>query len=164
VTAIIPRALVAEALGLDDTGTAALPDGDLPVPRLAELHMAFLSETAEAEEPALHPLFWTYDLLDSIVRRNPGLALEVVLACLDRATSPEDVAQIAAGALEDLVAHHGEHVIDRIEQAALASARVRYALSGVWPQGRGGGPVWPRILAARAPGPDMDRGDPLPPA
>ncbi len=164
MTEVIPRSLVAEVLGLEAEGLAALPDRDLPVERLADLHLNFLAETAEAKDATDHPLVWTWSFLDGLVRRHPGLALDVVLACVDRADSAEVMAQVAAGALEDLIAHQGDLVIDRIEQAATGSPRVRYALSGVWPQGRGGGPVWSRILKVRAPGPDMDRGDPLPTA
>jgi hypothetical protein len=70
---------------------------------------------------------------------------------------------IAAGALEDITADHGPVVIGQIEELAHRSARFRYMLSGVWTRGEGpNGETWQRELKARAQGPDMDKGDPLP--
>jgi hypothetical protein len=60
------------------------------------------------------------------------------------------VIMLAAGPLEDLIADHGQTVIERIEREARHSARFRFALTGVWPQGQTENPVWPRIEAARA--------------
>jgi hypothetical protein len=154
---------VAEALEADEAGRT-IPDDDLSAVRLAKLYVAYLCWTEDADATAADPLFWTSELLDILIQREPGLALEIVLACVDEASSPADVAVVAAGPLEDLIARQGAAVIDLIEEAAARSARVRYALSGVWPQGRADSPVWARILAARAPGPDLDRGDPLLPA
>ena len=63
--------------------------------------------------------------------------------------------------MEDLIASHGADFIDRIEADADASPRFRYLLSGVW-KSQTPALLWARIEAARAPGPDMDAGDPLP--
>ncbi len=86
------------------------------------------------------------------------LALGVVLISISRAETERCIALVSAGSLEDLTASHGDQVIDRIEHETKTSKRMRYALSGLWPQGHADTPVWARIMTARAFGPDMDRG------
>lgn len=75
------------------------------------------------------------------------------------------VVMLAAGPLEDLIADHGGAFIDRIEREARRSARFRFALTGVWPQGNRQSPVWARVEAARAVAmaTGIDAGGPLPP-
>ncbi|MDR5654576.1 DUF6869 domain-containing protein [Ruixingdingia sedimenti] len=157
---MIPRALVAAALHVDP---GALPEGDLPVARLAERWLGYLRATMEAEAPQDHPEFWTFSLLCDLADTAPDLCLDTVLAALALCGTAEEAALIAAGPLEDVIARNGPAVIDRIEAAAAASPRFRHALTGVWPQGSAGTPLWRRIEAARA-GPTLDSGLPLPPA
>lgn len=153
----IPRQLVADALGADP---ATLPDGDLPVARLAKRYHAFL---AAPEDPALTgPDAWTLAVMDALVQDHPALAFEVILATLSLCDSPETVSLLAAGPTEDLLATHGATVIDRFETVARTSALMRFLLSGVWQQGMPA-LLWARVQTARAPGPDMDEGAPLPP-
>nr|WP_112323252.1 hypothetical protein [Oceanibium sediminis] len=79
------------------------------------------------------------------------------------AQTQQQAGAIAAGFLEDLLNLHGPAVIARIEDTAARSARMRYLLSGVWASDIDQ-PTWARVLAARAPGPDMEKGAPQPPA
>lgn len=156
---MIPRALVAEALGVSpDT----LPPGDLPVARLAERWIGYLRATMDMDAPQDHPEFWTFSLLVDLARDAPDLCLDTVLAALALCTTAEEAALIAAGPLEDVIAAQGAAVIDRIETEAARSPRFRYALTGVWPQGSAGTPLWRRIEAARAGSPGIDSGAPLP--
>lgn len=155
----LPRALVAAALGVDE---AALPPGDLPLDRLALRLLAFLraGETAAPD----HPDGWTFDLIDALLRDHPGPALAAIRASLMVCDRPEDVALIAAGPLEDLIATRGATVIDEIEGLAAQAPRFAYALTGVW-QPEGVAPLlWARIEAARAGVPGLDDDAPLPPA
>ncbi len=156
---MIPRALVAEALGVSPD---ALPPGDLPVARFADRWMGWLRATQGDAQPEAHPEFWTFALFGALAGRAPDLCLDAVLDSLALATTPEEAALIAAGPLEDLIAANGPAVIDRIEAEAAARPRFRYALTGVWAEGSAGTPLWQRIEAARS-GPSLDSGAPLPP-
>jgi hypothetical protein len=155
VTAI-PRSLVADALGVD---AATLPEGDLPVARLAERYRAFLA--APEDDSLSGPDAWTFAVIDALVQDHPDLACDALLATLPLCATPDEVSLLAAGPVEDLLALHGAQVIGRIETAARSSARMRFLLSGVWQRDMPA-LLWARVTAARAPGPDIDAGDPLP--
>ena len=157
----IPRALVAEALGVDQS---ALPQGGLPVDRLAARFLAYLAAGDEDNPPpADHPDAWTFALFDALTREHPTHGLAATRAALAACESPEEVAGIAAGPLEDLIAMHGAMLIDEIEALAARAPRFAYALTGVWPQGNAGSLLWARIEAARRNVPGLDDGAPLPP-
>ncbi|GGL67634.1 DUF6869 domain-containing protein [Wenxinia marina] len=153
----IPRELVAEATQLPPH---ALPDGDLPMARFAERHAEFVAAAAR-DEGAGHAEFWTWLVMEELVRERPAQALEAIRAVLALLTTPEEVASLAAGPLEDLLTHHGVVALDAME--ADATPRLRYALTGVW---KGDLPkdVWHRVEALRAGSPELDEGAPLPAA
>ena len=155
----IPRDLVATALGVTRD---ALPPGDLPVARLAARWVGYLRATMAEEAPQDHPEFWTFSLLVDLARDAPDLCMDTVIAALDLCLTPNEVALVAAGPLEDVIVAQGLAVMDRIEAEAARSARFRYALSGVWPQGSAGTPLWQRVEAARAGEPGIDSGAPVP--
>lgn len=157
-TTAIPRALVADALGIPE---ADLPAGDLPLDRLAERFLDYLH--AGDDTAPDHPDAWTFALFDDLTRDHPALALAATAAVLAACETPEDVADIAAGPLEDLIAAHGVTVIDDIEALAARAPRFAYALTGVW--NREAAPLlWARVEAARAGIVGLDDGAPLPPA
>lgn len=163
MTTAIPRKLVAEALGVDE---ASLPPGDLPLDRLAARFLAYLrAGDGESPAPATHPDAWTVALFDALARDHPGPALAAIRAVLWACASPEDVAMVAAGPLEDAIGAQGSALIDEIEHLAATAPRFAYALTGVWPGEPGAAPLlWARIEAARAGVPGLDDGAPLPPA
>ena len=155
MSAIIPRGVFSDPLFAEDVPEFAR-DG-LSISQFAGLYLAHVSaSTAPARAEALG---WTFDVMDALVARHPDLALDAILHSIAIATTAKDIGIMAAGALEDLVAQNGEHVIARIEQTAQNSKRFRYALFGVWPQGRKDTHVWARIAKARGAGPDMDKGE-----
>lgn len=161
MTTHIPRALVAKALGV---GEDALPPGDLPLERLATRYLAFLRAGDEANPaPEGHEDAWTADVFIELTDSHPDLGLAATDAALAVCETPDDVAVVAAGPLEDLIAQHGAALIDRIEARAAASPRFAYALTGVWPQGQDGTLFWARIEAARRGVPALDESAPLPP-
>ncbi len=162
MTTAIPRALVAEALGI---AQEALPPGDLPLDRLAARYLAYL-RAGKGDElaPADHPDAWTADVYFELTDAHPALGLAATEAAIAAAETPQDVALIAAGPLEDLIAHHGAALIDEIEALAPRAPRFAYALTGVWPQGADGTLLWARIEAARRDVQGLDAGAPLPPA
>lgn len=152
---VIPRGLVATAMGVaEDT----LPPGDLPLDRFADRHADWLS--APEDQRDTHPEVWTFDVMDALVQDHPALAFKAVLATLDRCTLPDQVAVLAAGPMEDLIALHGPALLNQITTAATVP-RFRYLLSGVW-QGDTPALLWARIEATRRGGPSLDDGDPLP--
>ena len=152
----IPRSVVAAALAVSED---SLPPGDLPLDRFAERHAGWLATPDEQREA--HADLWTFDLMVALVKDHPDLAFAAVQATLDRCTTPDQVANLAAGPMEDLIRFHGAALIDVITTAA-AEPRFRYLLSGVW-QGDTPALLWARIEAARRGGPALDDGDPLPP-
>lgn len=162
MTSAVPRTLVADALGVDADD---LPPGDLPLDRLATRFLAFLAAGDEGN-PALpgHPDAWTFALLDTLSRDHPPLALAAIRAMLAVCDSPERVAEVAAGPLEDLVAENGPAVIDALEALAATAPRFAYALTGVWQRGHEAPLLWARIEAARRGVPGLDDGAPLPAA
>lgn len=157
----VPRALVAETLGVDE---AALPPGDLPLARLAIRFLAYLAAGDEDTPPSEHhPDAWTFALFDALIRDHPALGLAATRAALAACPHSEAVADVAAGPLEDLIAAHGAALIDEIERLADRAPRFAYALTGVWR--RDTAPLlWARIEAARRGVPALDDGAPLPPA
>jgi hypothetical protein len=124
--------------------------------------MGFLRDTTESDAAQDHPEFWTFALLHDLARGAPDLCLDAVLAALALCRTADEVALVAAGPLEDVITASGPAVIDRIEATAARSARLRYALTGVWPEGSAGTPLWRRIEAACADEPGIDSGAPLP--
>lgn len=107
---------------------------------------------------------WSFGCLDHLISEAPEMAWDVIVEHLQpRLTTAAEAGMLAAGPLEDLVAQHGETFIDRIEALAGASQRWRFILSGVWSQGEQDTDVWCRVVKARAAGPNMDKGEPLPP-
>jgi Family of unknown function (DUF6869) len=161
ITATIPRALVAEALGVDPAG---LPPGDLPLDRFAARFLAFLAATDASDSPDAHPDFWTYALFEALAADHPALCLAAIRASLAAADSPEQVALIAAGPLEDLLRAHGTTLIGEVEALAARAPRFAYALTGVWPPEQGQPMLWARLKALADTGPQIDAGDALPSA
>ena len=153
----ISRQLIADALMVD---VATLPEGDLPLPRFADRYLSLISVDEDAY--GTHPEVWTADLMFDLVRDHRDMAFEAIRATLARCTTPEQVAMLAAGPLEDLLTEHGPEMIDRVLAEAEASDRFRYALTGVW-KNEIKPMVWARLESART-GPSLDGGDPVPPA
>jgi hypothetical protein len=156
---VIPRDLVAKSLGV---APEALPPGDLPVDRLAARWLGFMRAADEAVAPQEQPDYWTVALLDDLARGQPDLCLDTVLAALALCETADELALLAAGPLEDVIAQSGATVIDRIEAEAAGSARLRLALDGVMPPGSSGTALWQRVVAARGDAPVPDPDAPLP--
>jgi hypothetical protein len=95
------------------------------------------------------PPRWAHGWFQSVAEELPGVAWPVVLALLVRARSDEDLAWIAAGTLETLLAHHGALVMGRLEQEARGNENLRKALTMVWRSSVPDG-VWRHIEALLA--------------
>ncbi len=97
---------------------------------------------------------------------HPELLWSFVLRALRKAETVWQAGLVAAGPLEELLTNHGADFIDRLEDQARRSPRIRYALTGVWTQDIQDRDIRGRIEAARLDILDkgLDRGAPLPPA
>ncbi|MDQ2091429.1 DUF6869 domain-containing protein [Marimonas arenosa] len=133
-------------------------DGQFSADRVAAAVLAHYA-AAEADEAYA----WAYSCLSSLEYDDPEMAWDLTLRMIRLVSTTQIAGVVAAGSLEQLLADHPDAFVPRAETLARTSARFRFMLSGVWPQKRQDSPGWQRILAARAPGPDMDAGDPLPP-
>jgi hypothetical protein len=91
---------------------------------------------------------WAIHRLDDMVREAPEECWRLVMELVVRAQSDYQLASLAAGPLEDLLAQHGGEFIERVEVAAAKNDRFRETLIGVWrneiPED-----VWVRVEKAR---------------
>lgn len=74
--------------------------------------------------------------------------ISLILAGIDPQPTSSLFQVLAAGPLEDLLAHHGPAVIDRVEQLANEDSRFNLLLGGVWP-GSIAPEVWLRVETVR---------------
>ena len=79
---------------------------------------------------------------------NPEAAWQVILTLVDRELTEDQVADLAAGPMEDLLVWHGSRFIDRVEEKATTDTRFNFLLGGVWrremPQ-----QIWDRVVKVR---------------
>jgi len=84
---------------------------------------------AESHDKAF---FWAYDALADLIDQRPTLAWTVIEELVHRVPAGSAFDLAAAGPLEDLVALHGQEVINFIEQRADEDETLREALARVW--------------------------------
>lgn len=140
---------------------AGAPEGVHSVEALADLWLAqHLTDDGDPEDMA-----WT-DLCVFELDAHPEELFAFVLRAIRKAENAWQVGLLAAGPLEDLLAAHGAAYIAQLEDQARRSARLRYALTGVWTQDLPDPDVKARVEAARIAAMDagLDIGAPLPPA
>ena len=115
---------------------------------IADWATAYIEAQMIPKIPGNHPLWWAihqFMLVDSTT--SPEDCWLAILEILSR-KPPQQVMQVlAAGALEDLITHHGPEFIERIELEARRNSAFRHLLGGVW---RSSTPeVWTRVEQAR---------------
>lgn len=76
--------------------------------------------------------WWAWNDVDDLVRRDAERGWEVTRVLVNKSSSDEALAYVAAGPLEDLLKRHGLAVIDRIDNESEINDRLRVALSGVY--------------------------------
>jgi hypothetical protein len=79
---------------------------------------------------------------------DPEQAWRFIEAAYQSEMTDEELAVVAAGAVEDFLAAHGEQYFVRLETAVRRDARARFMVAGVW-QGGMSDPLWGRFLAMR---------------
>ena len=107
------------------------------------------SEQAELGSPVRQTNYWAVDrVMDWSVERAGEQLWQFILATYQRDLSPQVAATLAAGPLEDLLAHSGPEFIDRVEQLAQQDPRFNCLLGGVW-RNEMTDEVWQRVQEAR---------------
>ncbi|MBC7997010.1 MAG: hypothetical protein IAF58_03655 [Leptolyngbya sp.] len=120
--------------------TIALKSSDLQ--RLVE---AYLKGTEGGRGSAAHEEnWWAISTVMFMTEKEPERLWQFIVAAYPGLNTERMKAVFAAGPIEDLLSHHGEQVIDRIEELALTDDNFRYLLGGVW---RAGTPkkIWKRL-------------------
>lgn len=92
--------------------------------------------------------FWAWEAARHLTEYHPAPALKFVVATLARPIGDDTRYGLAAGPLEDLLAHNGPTVIDEVERLARQSAAFRDTLRGVWKNGMTDD-IWDRVVVAR---------------
>ncbi|HSW48094.1 MAG TPA: hypothetical protein VLG67_03340 [Candidatus Saccharimonadales bacterium] len=92
--------------------------------------------------------FWAFEEVDTLVREKPLEAQEVILKLIDKAPDDKTLAYVAAGPLEDLLARHGEKVIDWVEDNARKNSKFAIALACVW-RNSIKEEIWQRVIRFR---------------
>lgn len=80
-------------------------------------------------------LEWASDDFIDLANESPEIAWECVLELIDTETSDEVLAILAEGPLEDLLAEHGSHFIDRIEGMSKDNLVFSRLIKHVWVDG-----------------------------
>jgi hypothetical protein len=83
-----------------------------------------------------------------VVHDAPEVAWSAILEILQRELTEDQLAVLAAGPLEDLLAVHGPAFIERVEREANRNPRFNQLLGGVW-QNEMKSEIWERIQKAR---------------
>lgn len=90
---------------------------------------------------------WAHSHMWNIVRDDPDLAWEIILAILDEDSRDKVIENLAAGPLEELLGTHGEAVIERVELHARQRPEFRHLLGGVW-QNSMPDTIWAKVQKA----------------
>ncbi len=91
-----------------------------------------------AEQPLLNakglPDTPAHDCLADLVNDGDPESLAVIAVLIEHASSDQDVCDIGAGPLENLLSHagHGLRFVDQVEGLARGSAKLRSALECLW--------------------------------
>ncbi|MEM8634997.1 MAG: DUF6869 domain-containing protein [Pseudomonadota bacterium] len=73
-------------------------------------------------------------VMDMTRNASPQTQLSFVEQAIEKAETDNQLANIAAGPLEDLLVHHGSEVIDDVVIASRQSPKFRRTMTGVWQQ------------------------------
>lgn len=83
-----------------------------------------------------------------VVRDKPEVAWPAILQISQRELTEGQIAVLAAGPLEDLLAIHGPQFIYRVEIEAARNPRLNHLLGGVW-KSKMEPEIWQRVQKAR---------------
>jgi len=100
------------------------------------------------DSPEYMERFWVFEKMLDLIWYQPEDAWQLILAIYNKDQSWKVKAQLAAGPVEDLLAHHGAQFIDRVEAEAGKNPAFANLLGGVW-QNSMSEDVWQRLCACR---------------
>ncbi len=104
-----------------------------PFPTRDEFIAAWITMTKSVRgTPAYDEAFWAFQHMYDLVHEQPEVAFGLIVEIWARDQSREVVQTLSAGALEDLLSTHGEHIIGRVEDEAARNQSFRRLLGGVW--------------------------------
>lgn len=98
--------------------------------------------------PEQDALSWVTDREYDLVSENPDEAWFLILEILRRNNSSQILEVLSSGPLEDLLAKHGERIINAVESEAKANPSFATLLGGVWRNSISEG-VWSRVEKVR---------------
>ncbi len=101
--------------------------------------------THDVDDPKREKFSWVDDFEYEATHEKPETGIELILEILRRNPGTEIIEVLAAGPLEDLLAYHGEAIIDRVEVEARTNGAFASLLGGVW-QNAMPDSVWERIM------------------
>jgi hypothetical protein len=76
--------------------------------------------------------FEYWEAVTDLVWHDPEVGWRLILVMIEMASDEDELGDIAAGPLEDLLCDHARLVIDRVEERAAHDGRFRWCLSHVW--------------------------------
>ena len=96
----------------------------------AEKWIAYWSAPENSQERKA--LSWVSDHEYDLMQEEPEQIWRLILAVLHRNSSNKIQEVLSAGPLEDLLAKHGEAVIEKVETEAISNPLFAQLLGGVW--------------------------------
>jgi hypothetical protein len=123
---------------------------DFDIPKLAELWILYniVQEEKGNDSSEAKALFNEIEVVFDLEREYPEETWSLILEILSKTDLVHVLAVLAAGPLEDLLAFHGEKVIDRVEVEAKANPRFKNLLLGVWQRSTMSEELWKRVRGA----------------
>ena len=103
-------------------------------------------QLADRNSPEYDELFDSFMYASDLIHDQPDDAWQFILEVLRRNNSAPILEVLSAGPLEDLLARHGNTVIDRVESEARVNPNFALLLGGVW-RNRMSEEIWNRVQA-----------------
>jgi hypothetical protein len=104
-----------------------LAENPIDIKGLAEAYISAASHEKWPED-----LWWVWEKMYRLVEHIPQTAFDVIVHITKLDPPDEVLAYVGAAPLENLLALHGEAMIEKIEEEARHNPRLRYCLAGVW--------------------------------
>ena len=101
----------------------------------------------EINDPMRSKYDWVDDFEYKAVYESPNLAIDLILEILKLGLSEKTKEVLAAGPLEQVLANHGDAIIERVELLARRDPQFSSLLGGVW-QNNMSDEVWMRVKNA----------------